>query len=149
MAKPTSLEDDLRAIQTLNQQDVRAVMTSDIDTITSQWTDDFVVLSAGSIVRGRAANTEIAERGRAQILAMEPVDCTVDFQEIKVFGEYAFEWGTYRGSVRPRAGGQTVSYSGSRGAFYSVRLTDPGRCTGRGDNRPGFVRFRRPPSIGC
>ena len=33
-------------------------------------------------------------------------------EEITVSGEFAYEWGTYRGSVRPRAGGEAMSYHG-------------------------------------
>src|SRR5262245_66312257 len=104
MPHPTSFEDDVRAIEALNQHDVDAVMASDTRAITSQWTDDFVVLSASApIVRGRAANAEIVERGKQQLQAFEPVEYSVDFEEIKILGEYAYEWGTYRGSMRLRS----------------------------------------------
>jgi ketosteroid isomerase-like protein len=113
MSHPPALEADLRAIAALNAQDMKAIMESDVSTITSQWTDDFVVLpSTGPIVRGRAANVTIAEAGKAQLQAIEPVEYVVNFEEISVNGDYAFEWGTYRGRMRPRAGGDTVAYSG-------------------------------------
>ena len=109
----TSIDTDLRAIEALNQHDVDAVLNGDIAALVSQWTDNFVVISAaGPIVRGRRANAEIVERGIEQVKAFEPLEYTVDFQEITVCGEYAFEWGTYRGSSRPRAGGALVRYSG-------------------------------------
>jgi ketosteroid isomerase-like protein len=47
-----------------------------------------------------------------QIHAFEPVEHVVDFEEIRIVGDYAFEWGTYRGTSRPRSGGNSVSYSG-------------------------------------
>jgi len=104
---------DLRAIEALNRQDSKAVMENDVATIISQWTDDFVVLpAAGPIVRGRQANVDITERGREQLQAIEPIEYTADFEEIRVLGDYAYEWGTYRGRMRPRAGGTIVSYSG-------------------------------------
>jgi ketosteroid isomerase-like protein len=88
-------------------------MASDVATITSQWTDDFAMIpAAGPIVRGRAANVEMVERGNEQISALEPLKYEVEFEEIEVVGDYAFEWGTYRGASRPRAGGETISYSG-------------------------------------
>src|SRR5215469_17390532 len=93
---------DLRAIEALNLQDCKAVMENDVATIISQWTDDFVVLPAdGPIVRGRQANVEITERGREQLQAIEPIEYTADFEEIRVLGDYAYEWGTYRGRMRP------------------------------------------------
>ena len=36
----------------------------------------------------------------------------LDTQEVKVLGDHVFQWGTYRYSVRPRAGGETVRTSG-------------------------------------
>jgi len=108
-----SLESDLRAIKALNQHDVDAVLRSDMDAVMSQWTDDFVVIPpVGPIVRGRSANVEGVQKGIEQIRAFEPVEFVVDFEEITIVGDYAFEWGTYRGTSRPRAGGDAVSYGG-------------------------------------
>ena len=109
----TSIDNDLRVIEALNQHDVDAVLSGDIAAIVSQWTDDFVVISAaGPIVRGRRANAEIVERGNEQVRAFEPLEYTVDFQEITVCGDYAFEWGTFQGRTRPRAGGDVIAYRG-------------------------------------
>ena len=107
-----TLDDDVRAIQALNQHDVQAVLSGDTRAITSQWTDDFVVLSSGMIVRGKDANVAMVEASAEQINAFVPVDYVVEFEEITVLGDYAYEWGTYRGSMRPRAGGETTSYGG-------------------------------------
>jgi ketosteroid isomerase-like protein len=107
-----TIDDDVRAIQALNQHDVDAVLTSDMRAIASQWTDDFVGLSSRATVRGKAANVAIIERSAEQMKALETVDYTVEFEEIIVSGDYAYEWGTYRGSVRPRAGGEATPYQG-------------------------------------
>ena len=113
MPNRTSLEEDLRAIEALNQRDVDAVLASDLDAVMSQWSEDFTVLPpVGPIVRGRSANAEIVLRGREQIHAFETVEHVVDFEEIRIVGDYAFEWGTYRGTSRPREGGDSVSYGG-------------------------------------
>jgi ketosteroid isomerase-like protein len=106
-------DDDLRAIEALNQHDVDAVLAGDTQAIASQWTDDFVVLSSRATVRGKAANIAIVAASADQMKAFEPVDYTVDFEEVIVTGEYAFEWGTYRGSVRPRAGGAATPFQGT------------------------------------
>jgi ketosteroid isomerase-like protein len=113
MQTDSKLDADRRAIEALNEQDVRAALRSDIDAIVSQWTEDFVILPpAGPIVRGRSANAAAAEQGRTQMQAFIPVDYVVDVEEITVAGDYAFEWGTYRSSIRPRTGGDVMSYSG-------------------------------------
>jgi ketosteroid isomerase-like protein len=105
--------EDRRAIEALNDHDVKATLASDVDAIVSQWTEDFVVLPpAGPIVRSRSANAAAAERGKKQMQALIPVDYVVEFEEIIVSGDYAFEWGMYRGTARPAAGGSDMTYSG-------------------------------------
>src|SRR5262245_4936662 len=104
--------DDLKAIKALNEHDVSAVLAGDVDALVSQWSDDFTVLPpTGDVVRGLAANTAAVEAGREQIRARLPIDYRVDFEEIEIAGSYAFEWGTYRGSVRSLTG-ETISYAG-------------------------------------
>jgi len=110
---PISVEDDLHAIRALNQRDVEAVLTSDTEKLMSNWSDDFTVLpQSGPIIRGRRANAEGVQKGMEQMRAFECLEFTVDFEEIEVAGDYAFEWGTYRGKSRPRAGGDPVSFGG-------------------------------------
>jgi ketosteroid isomerase-like protein len=112
MPDDRSIQTDVQAIQALNAQDAKAVLESDIDTITSQWSDDIVVLSEGLIVRGRAANVAIAEKSRQLLEAIEPIAYVTDFEEIQVCGDYAYEWGTFHSSMRRRSGGETVSHRG-------------------------------------
>jgi ketosteroid isomerase-like protein len=114
MSGSTSLENDIRAIEALNRRDVEAVLSGDTEKMMSQWSENFVVLPpVGPIVRGRSANADIVEKGREQLRAMENVEFVADFEEIKVVENYAFEWGTYRGTSRPRTGGDPVSYCAS------------------------------------
>jgi uncharacterized protein (TIGR02246 family) len=110
MSDPSSLENDLRAIEAVNQRDVKAALAGDTVTMMSQWTDDFVLLQpAGPILRGRSA---IAEAMRGAESAVEVLEWVFDFQEVKVLGDHAVLWGTYRGRLRPRAGGEAVGTSG-------------------------------------
>jgi ketosteroid isomerase-like protein len=110
---PTSFEADAAAIEALNLKDASAVLNNDIGAITAQWTDDFVVIpSTGAIVRGRTSNVRVAEQGREQIAALEPLEYSTAFEEITIAGDYAFEWGTFRGKSRHRSSGHVLSYSG-------------------------------------
>jgi ketosteroid isomerase-like protein len=113
MQNQSNPEADRRAIEALNQHDVKAVLASDTAAIASQWSDDFVVLPpAGPIVRGRSANAAAVAQGKEQMQAFVPVEYVVAFEEITVAGDYAFAWGTYRGAARPRTGGNDLTYSG-------------------------------------
>src|SRR5688572_24935756 len=79
-----------------------------------QWTEDLVAIPpAGPILRGRAAYVAVVEQIRDQMKGVEVVENVVDFEEVKVLGDYAYEWGTYRGRMRPSGGGETVAYGGN------------------------------------
>jgi len=112
MQSQHNLENDLRSIEALNQHDVTATLAMDTDAIISQWTDDFVVLHAGPITRGRSANAAAAKQSMEQMKSLKPIEYNLDVQEITIAGDYAFEWGTYRGSARSLTGGENVSYAG-------------------------------------
>ena len=106
----TNLEADLRAIEEINQRDVRFALANDVAGMMSQWTDDIVLLPpAGPIQRGRSA---IAEVSRGVENTVENLEYVLDIQEVKVLGDHAFQWGTYRYRIRPRAGGEPVRAGG-------------------------------------
>jgi uncharacterized protein (TIGR02246 family) len=109
MSDLSSLENDLRAIETINQRDVQFALAGDAAMMMSQWTDDFVLLpQAGPIMRGRDA---IAEVFRA-MERPEILEYVLDIQEVKVLGDHAFQWGTYHYRLRPRANGEAIRTSG-------------------------------------
>ena len=113
MSDNSNPDADRLAIEALNAHDVKATIAQDLKAIVSQWTDDFVVIpGTGDIVRGRSANAANAERAMEQMQGVVPVEYDLRAEEITVSGDYAFEWGTYRGTARPSAGGSEIVYSG-------------------------------------
>ena len=109
MSDSSSVENDLRAIEAINQRDVQFALANNAAMMMSQWTDDFVLLPpAGPILRGRRVIAEAF----GGIESPEIVEYVLDIQEVKVIGDHAFQWGTYRYSLRPRAGGETVRTAG-------------------------------------
>jgi uncharacterized protein (TIGR02246 family) len=107
MSDFSAAENDLRAIEVVNERDVQFALANDAAMMMSQWTDDFVLLpSGGPIMRGRSV---IAEAFRG-VESPQILDYVLDIQEVKVLGDHAFEWGTYRYGMR--AGGETVRTGG-------------------------------------
>jgi uncharacterized protein (TIGR02246 family) len=105
----SSVENDLRAIEAMNQRDVQFALAGDQAMMMSQWTDDFVLLPpAGPILRGRSV---IAEAFRG-VENPEILEYVLDIQEVKVLGDHAFQWGRYHYVVGRREGGETVRTSG-------------------------------------
>jgi ketosteroid isomerase-like protein len=81
MSDSSSVENDLRAIEAINQRDVQAALAGETDMMMSQWTDDFVVLApVGPILRGRAV---IAQAIAGMENPMETVDWALNFEEVK------------------------------------------------------------------
>jgi uncharacterized protein (TIGR02246 family) len=104
-----SMENDLRAIEAINQRDMQFALAGDKAMMMSQWADDIVLLPpAGPIMRGRAVIEE-AFRGIEDPRILSSV---LDMQEVKVVGDFAFQWGTYDYTARPSAGGEVVRVSG-------------------------------------
>jgi ketosteroid isomerase-like protein len=88
MSDLSSLDNDLRAIEAINQRDVEAALARDTATMMSQWTDDFVLLQpAGPILRGRSM---IAEAFRGAESSVVIVENLLDIQEVMVLGDHAF-----------------------------------------------------------
>jgi len=109
MSGVSSLEKDLRAINAVNARDVQFALANDADQMMSQWADDIVLLQPGApIMRGRAA---IAEKFRSAPRP-EIVEYVLDIHEVKVFGDHAFQWGTYLYGMRPPGGGETIRTHG-------------------------------------
>ena len=96
------VERDLAAIERLHARDVRAVKTGDYETLRSLWSDDAVVMPPGAPwIRGSDALDGRFKRRAEAIPEFEVVEYDIDFEDVQIFGDYAFEWGTIRGASRP------------------------------------------------
>ena len=118
------LEEELRAIEALNQHDVDAVLSSDFDALISQWTEDFVVISPGAVARGRSANAALLEGARAMSDQLEPVEHVLDFEETIVSGDYASQ-----GPISRSTGTSVVSKPG-RGSESGLSEEKPAGAIG-------------------
>jgi ketosteroid isomerase-like protein len=104
---------DIDAINTLHQRDMEASKKWDVDTLASLWTDDIVTLSeAEPAVIGKASNRESVIRLRDQSRDLQITDYVLSFNEVKIVDDWAFEWGTYSGAVKPVAGGEELRSTG-------------------------------------
>jgi uncharacterized protein (TIGR02246 family) len=106
MNKPTRAE-DLKAIEELHQRDMRASREGDFETLRSLMSDDAVVMPPGGrVTRGRAALDASFARMAEGMRQVEVLEYELDFEEVEVVGDYAFEWGTIRGAMRALPGGE-------------------------------------------
>ena len=97
-----TLEEDLQAIEELHRRDERASREGDFETLRSLMDPEAVALPPGGPARSGVELQESFAEMRAQYAEIEILDYKLDFQEVVVQGDYAFEWGTIRGRSRPR-----------------------------------------------
>lgn len=108
---------DQQAIAKLQEQAIAANTAYDIDKLVALTTEDVVFLPPGRApVVGQQALRRYYEAlegsGTAQVLAYKE-----DWQEVRIVGDYAFQWGTISERVKP-------SYSApeTAGAVHAMRV---------------------------
>jgi uncharacterized protein (TIGR02246 family) len=101
------------AINKLHQREMEASKKWDVDTLASLWTNDIVTLTADEpALIGKDANRASVERLRNESGDLQIADYILSFNEVKVIEDWAFEWGTYSGTVKPAAGGEALRATG-------------------------------------
>lgn len=104
---------DMDAINALHQRDMEASKKFDVDTLASLWSDDIVTLTQGEPpMIGKDANRAAILRLRDESREVQIADYILSFNEVKITGDWAFEWGTYSGTVKPVAGGDAIRTTG-------------------------------------
>ncbi len=103
--------DDQEAINTLHDRDIKASMSLDEPALEALWTDDIVTMHPGGpAVVGKAANIARLQEGIEQMKAQEVMAYDEEFKEVRILGDWAYEWGTITGRTKPFSGGEETSY---------------------------------------
>ncbi len=113
----------VEAIEALHRTDMQASRAHDTETLISLWSDDPAALPPrGPILTGRDTVGAWLRRAGAAGDAWETLEYVQEFREVHVVGDYAWDWGTYRGRSRNRETGQEVS---SRGKLLRILKREP------------------------
>lgn len=103
----------LKAIEELHIKDKQASMNSDMETLVSLFTDDGIAIPAqGDIIEGKEALRNMLKQNFELHQEYVITEYTQDFKEIKILGQYAYEWGTYSGKYRSKDDGKEITGSG-------------------------------------
>ncbi len=120
---PPPQDPELRAIEALHEKDRAAVLAGDAEKIMSLWTDDIVtVRSDGSVSRGRVENEAVLRSNLELGAAFVPLEYALELEEVKVLGDYAYEWGFFRSAMMPSQSGQVLE---SRGKLMRILRKQP------------------------
>jgi uncharacterized protein (TIGR02246 family) len=105
---------DMAAIEQLHKRDAAAAKNGDVATLAGLWTEDAVALPPGEPpVVGIEAIRKWLAKSQAETADVEIVDYVLDFQEVKILGDEAIEWGRSSVTVRPRGASALLRASGN------------------------------------
>jgi uncharacterized protein (TIGR02246 family) len=104
------MSDDLERIDALHRADVEASRRGDYRALRSLMSDDAVVLPPGGrILRGREALDRSFAHMSQAAPAAEVLEYRFEWHEVRVCGDYAFEWGYIVGRERSLSTGEETS----------------------------------------
>ena len=105
----SSQDADIKAIRTLTERDIAASKDNDIDTLASLWTDDGVLIVPMSPpFVGKPAIRKLLDYQKEQAKDSDTTAYDEQWQEVRIIGDYAYEWGSISVTVE-LAGGKQVS----------------------------------------
>jgi uncharacterized protein (TIGR02246 family) len=97
---------DMAAIQKLHETDMAAAKIHDIKTLITLMTDDCILLPPGQEpIRGREAIWKFMQEQLPENQKYEITEYVQHFEEVKIIGEWAYEWATFHGTYHLKSGG--------------------------------------------
>ena len=99
----------MAAIQKLHETDMAAAKIQDFETLITLCADDCIMLPPGQeAIVGKDAIWAFMQESADEENQFEILEYVHNFDEVKLVGEWAYEWGTFRGAYRPVEGGDTI-----------------------------------------
>jgi len=97
---------DLQAIEKLHQTDMAAAKIHDIKTLISLWTEDGILfLPKEEPLKGRDAIWKYLQEQLPESQQYIISEYVQHFEEVRVMGDWAYEWATFTGSYHLKTGG--------------------------------------------
>jgi ketosteroid isomerase-like protein len=107
-----------RAIERLHRRDMRASKAGDFETLRSLVDDEAVMFPPGAAAQRGAKDFDAAfARMCSSPKTQEVLEYRMEFEEVKIFGNFAIEWGAIRGATRDLATGRI-----SRSEYHLMRV---------------------------
>jgi ketosteroid isomerase-like protein len=98
----------LEDIRKLHETDITASKESDFDVLRTLVSDEAVILPVGSqVLQGKSEIDEWFSQMKVAMQNFEILEYSMDFQDLQVLGNYAFEWGYTTGAMRNIQTGET------------------------------------------
>ena len=112
--RKNSNDADMAAIEKLHETDMAAAKIHDIDTLITLMTDDCILLPPGQEpIRGRDAIWKFMQEQLPENQKYEITVYIQHFEEVKIIGDWVYEWATFHGTYHLKSGGPDL-YERSR-----------------------------------
>lgn len=106
-----NIQSELTKIKALHQQDMKAAREGDYKTLRSLLTKDAVMMPPNTDwIQGEVELEKNYEQMEEAMKGVEILDYQLDFEEVEVLGEYAFEWGRIIGTSKNEDGEISESF---------------------------------------
>ena len=116
---------DQAAIQKLQERDIAASVAFDVDALLTLWTEDGVLLAPGQApISGKAALRDFYDKQRDALGNVEILSYEEQWQEVRIMGDYAFQWGQIR--ARTRTGQSKTESSAAVNAMRLLKRSEDG-----------------------
>ena len=114
MSDPAGMKNNaISGIEELHRRDVEASRARDFETLLSLWTDDGVLILPGADpVIGKEALKAYMDEQRKVSQTYTIREYEHSWEEIKVLGDWAFEWGYFKGEMEMLVSGEVVRQTG-------------------------------------
>ena len=94
--------EDRQAIEELHQAEIEGNLAFDVDKIASTWDDEIVTMPPHSQpISGAVANHQFLESQRKAMANVDILGYEETWDEVRLLGEYAYEYGSIRSRIRP------------------------------------------------
>ena len=106
----TAMDKDMEAIRKLHEKDMAASKAGNFETLRSLMTDDAIVLPPDEkALHGRKEIDDNFTRMKEAMSQFEVLEYVLDFKEVKILGDYAYEWGEIRGRMQQKGSDKAQS----------------------------------------
>jgi uncharacterized protein (TIGR02246 family) len=101
---------DQAGIRKLQERDIAASTAFDVDALLALWTEDGVLLAPGQApISGKDNLRTFYERNRDAVANTEILAYEEQWQEVRIMGDYAYQWGQIRSRRRTGQSKQETS----------------------------------------
>ena len=123
--KGSSEQEKLAEIEKLHMKDKEASLKGDFAILITLLTDDCALLPPDRPpIMGKDAISEYFDEQKELLREVEISEYKHDFQEIKIFGDWAYEWGNFSSTAKPANGGDFIKGKGK--LFRILELQNDG-----------------------